>query len=340
MIKLAMIGLGGMGHHHAGILSKMPNVKITGVCDLIEDKAKSVSKITGAPYTLKFRELLAGCDAVWVCTEPFNRVEIVTAAAAAGKHIFTEKPICISPDDADTMIAAAEKAGVTYMLGYVLRYTQPYRIMRDTLASGELGDLVTAWTRRFMPFDMSVARWYGHQETSGGVVLDFGSHDINWLQWLGGPVKNVMCFARQIQPKMDAQEHGLLMMNFANGGAASTEMSWWSHLSESSVGVVGTKGAIIVGRDGAVRKKLDGSDEQVLDVQAATAIDPSGNLGQRDQAGKIARVDNPNETIQQHFFRCVEQGLTPITSARDGRDTLRLYRAAMESARTGKSVEL
>ncbi|MCE5325173.1 MAG: Gfo/Idh/MocA family oxidoreductase [Planctomycetaceae bacterium] len=340
MTKLAMIGCGGMGHYHANVLSKMPNVKITGVCDLIEEKAQSAAKITGAPYTLKFRELLADCDAVWVCTEPFNRVEIVTAAAAAGKHIFTEKPICNTAEGADAMIAAAEKARVTYMLGYVLRYTQPYRIMRDTLAGGELGELVTCWTRRFMPFDMSVARWYGWQDKSGGVVLDFGSHDLNWLQWLGGPVKNVMCFARQIQPQMHAQEHGLVMMNFAGGGAGCTEMSWWSHLSESSVGVVGTKGAMIVGRDGAVRKKLAGADEQVLDVQAATAIDPSGNLGQRDAAGKIARVDNPNETIQQHFFRCIEQGLTPITNARDGRDTLRLYLAAMESARTGKSVEL
>jgi len=98
-------------------------------------------------------------DAVWVCTEPFNRREIVTTAAQAGKHIFTEKPVANTLADADAMIAAAHQAKVKYMLGYCLRFWQPYRLFRDTFMSGELGELTSCWMRRFMPWNPRKMVW-------------------------------------------------------------------------------------------------------------------------------------------------------------------------------------
>lgn len=339
MIELAMIGCGGMGHYHAGVLSKMPGVKITGVCDLIAEKAKDVAAITGAPWTRSFRELLGDCQAVWVCTEPFNRAEIVTAAAEAGKHIFTEKPICIDPAQADAMIAAADRAGVIYMLGYVLRFTQPYRYMRDSFASGQLGELVSVWTRRSFQVDMRAGRWYGHQAQSGGVVLDLASHDLNWMQWIGGPVDGVYCRTSRTHPDLDADEHGQVMLGFAGGGTGHVETSWWPHLGESHVGVIGTTGAIIASRDGTVRRKLEGGEEEKLDLATATAVNLSGELSTSD-GQRIDDLAGRSETIQEHFVRCVEEGLEPCASARDGRRTLAIWEAAMESARTGQSVKV
>jgi len=338
MTKLAMIGCGGMGHHHARVLSKMDNVEIVGVCDLIEDKAKSAAEITGAKWTLDYHELLDDCEAVWVCTEPFNRVDIVTTAAAAGKHIFTEKPVCIDMAEADTMIAAAETAGVIYMLGYVLRFTQPYRIMRDTFVSGQLGELVNIWTRRSFHIDMREARWYGHQETSGGVVLDLGSHDLNWMQWVGGPVASVYCRTSRTHADLDADEHGTVTLGFASGGTGVVDTSWWPYVSESHIGLIGTKGAIIAGRDGQVRKKLEDGEEEVLDVQAATSVNLSGDLTSSD--GKsVDEAAARSETIQEHFLRCVGNRIEPLTPAADGRRTLAIYNAAMESVRTGQSAK-
>ena len=339
MVKIALIGCGGMGQHHAGVLARLPGVQITAVCDLLADKARRAAELTGAPWTQDFRQVLDDCQAVWVCTEPFNRLEIVTAAAAAGKHIFTEKPICIDPIQANAMLAATEAAGVVYMLGYVLRYTQPFRLMHDCFAAGQLGDLVSVWTRRSFQVDMRAGRWYGHQAQSGGVVLDLASHDLNWLQSIGGRVDTVFCRTSRTHPDLDADEHGQVMLGFAGGGTGHVETSWWPHLGESHLGVVGTLGAIVASRDGSVRRRLDGGEEELLDVNAATSVNLSGDLSTSD--GR--RVDDlavPSETIQEHFVRCVEHRLVPTTNGRDGRATLALWEAAMESARSGASVRL
>ncbi|MBM3263356.1 MAG: hypothetical protein FJY97_08020 [candidate division Zixibacteria bacterium] len=76
------------------------------------------------------------------------------------------------------MIETVERTGVIMMIGYVLRFTHPFQILHETFSSGRLGRLVNCWTRRYMPFDTS-QRWYGDQSKSGGVELDFASHDID-----------------------------------------------------------------------------------------------------------------------------------------------------------------
>ena len=340
MIRVGMIGCGGMGRYHAAELVKLANVKVVGACDLIPEKAKALADQIGVGRTCTdFRELLPDIDAVWVCTEPFNRVEIVTTAAKAGKHIFTEKPISRSLADADAMLAATRKAGVKYMLGYCLRFWQPYRLIHDAVASGELGELASCWMRRFMPWNP--ANWYGQQDKSGGVMLDFGSHDVDWLRWVGGDVKTVCGRTFHIRDGIRTDDHGAGVFLFKNGGIATFENSWSSFLGESSLGVIGTKGAIMLGRDGKVRRRIghDGPEE-VVDVEAATAINPEGVVGKRDSKGDIQKVQLRSESIQQHFFRCIEEDIEPLTPAADGRKTLLTVMAIWESARTGKSVEV
>jgi predicted dehydrogenase len=337
MLKLGLIGCGGMGSHHARVFGKMPNVSVAGVCDIVEEKARKVGQDLDTKWCVDYRDLLGDVDAVWVCTEPFNRLEIVTTSAKAGKHVFAEKPICLSLEDADQMIAAAEDANVKFMLGYVLRFRNPYKLMHDTFVSGELGELVTCWTRRFMPADMS-NRWYGWQGKSLGVTLDFGSHDIDWLRWIGGDVQTIFAKTFRVRPTIHADEHGQALMLFKSGGMGTCDVSWSSYLTESSVGIVGTKGAMIVGRDGKVRKKVGDGEEQILDVDSVVSVDPEGNLARAANGGQ--GEINRQETIQEHFIRCVEEDLEPLTAARDGRKTLATILALQESARSGQAVDV
>lgn len=333
MTKIGLIGLGGMGSGHAKTLAGMPSVKVMWVCDLIRKKARAIGTEIGVKHCVDYRKWLDEVDAVWISTEPFNRVDIVTTCAKAGKHIWTEKPIARNLQDADKMIAAARKAKVVYMLGYCLRYWNPYRLIRDTFVSGELGDLVTCWTRRFMPCDMR-GTWYEQDRKSGGVVLDFGSHDIDWLRWIGGDVKMVLGKTFRIRPNVKADEHANMMMIFKKGGNAIIDVSWSSYLSESSIGVIGTKGSMIVGADGKIRKKIgEKSKEQIIESGASVTIDPKGNLG------KDPHASAQGENMYEHFFRCIREGLVPITSAEEGRKTLITCMAVKESGRRGKPVE-
>ncbi len=322
MIKIGIIGCGGMGTHHARTLAGMrPRVEVVGVCDTLKDKADTLGGLLGVPAYQDYHDLLPQIDAAWICTPPAYRLDVVTACAEAGKEIFAEKPLALNLAEADQMVAVAAKAGVRFMIGYVLRYMQPYRYLRDLLDDGQLGRLVNCWTRRYMPADMTT-RWYGDQSQSGGVLLDFGCHDVDMMYWLGGKVKSVFAHFDRVREGMRADEHAQVLMTFQAGGMASVDVSWSSFVRENTLGVTGTQGSVVLDLNNVVRKKLADWDCERLPNPHSEKLGP------------------PQESIQEHFVRCLEQDLQPLTTAEQARDVLAIILAAQESGRTGKSVDL
>ena len=314
MVRVGIIGAGGMGTHHSRVLAKREDASIAAVCDIIEDKARKLADEMSAKPCLDFHDLLDDVDAVWVCTPPYARTEIVTTCARAGKDIFAEKPLA-------------------------LNLAHPYTLLRGALAGGELGTLVTCWTRRHMHF-LPKDAWYGQQDKSGGVALDFGSHDIDWLRWCGGDARIVFGRMQRSFAGIDADMHGQTMMVF-DRGMGTADVCWSSPLMESSLGVVGTEGSITVDRTGTVRKRMIGGEEEVLSQEGAMGIDPGGTIGKKvEGSDEIGAAANHSETIQDHFFRCLREDIEPMVTGRDGRAVLEIILAAQESSRTGKAVDI
>ena len=313
MIKLGVIGCGGMGTHHATTLKSMEGVQLVGVADTIDAKASALADELEVEAYTDFHELLPRVDGVMICTPPFARTEAVVESAAAGKHIFAEKPIALNLEDADRMLEATDQAGVIMMVGYVLRFTHPFQTIYDLFASGELGRLVNCWTRRYMPFDTSEI-WYGDQTKSGGVALDFASHDIDWVRWIGGDVQRVFGRVDRIRPGIRADEHVHALFTFAEG-LGSIDDSWAPGLGHSSIGLVGSAGSVMTGEDGTLRKRLGDGEESVISPE-------------------------PGETIQAHFARCIRDGLTPKITGHDARAVLALVLAIQESSQTGQAVAI
>ena len=339
MVNLGIIGCGGIGNHHAGILAKMTNVRVAVVCDIVEHRAQTLAGKLGCEFVLDYRGVMDKVDAVFICTPPEVRVDVIAAAARAGKQIFCEKPIALNVAEADQIIRIVEPAGVKFMLGYVLRFTQPYKLLHDCFASGELGGLVNCWTRRYMGMDPRKT-WHNWQDKSGGVALDFGSHDIDWLMWVGGTVKTVFAHAARVREGVQSDEHSQSMLVFGKGGMGCADVSWLEAVSESSIGVIGTAGSMSVDRAGTVRRRMWGSKEETVATQGSMSVDPQGKLGARTAEGAIQAVAQETETIQQHFIRCIEQDVPPAVTAEQGRNVLEAVLAINESARTGRAVKL
>jgi len=339
MVKVGIVGCGGIGRHHAKALAEMGNVRVVAVCDVIRQRADRLAEMAKCRAVTDYRELLDDVDAVWICTEPAVRVELISAIAAAGKHIFCEKPIALNIAEADEIIRIVDAAGVKFMLGYVLRFTEPFRLLRKIFATGELGRLVNCWTRRYMVMDPRKT-WHNQQEASGGVALDFGSHDIDWLMWIGGSVKTVFARADRVRYDVHSDEHAQSMLAFAGGGMANCDVSWLDTAGESSIGIIGSEGSIIVDRAGTVRKKMVGEQESQIKIDGAMSVKPDGDFekvrSESDGEMSIAAT----ETIQEHFVRCIEEDIPPSVTARAGRDVLRTVLAINESARTGKAVNV
>jgi len=324
MLRVGIVGCGNRGTGHAGKLKAMPGVELVGVCDLIRERAEALAAAHGVRAVDDVRHLLADVDAIWDATRPWERCEVAEAAAAAGKHVFSEKPIALDLATADRYIAAVERAGVTNAFCYTLHFWHPYRLAKALSARGDLGRLVNVWTRRYKTVDMRPL-WYGDQSLSGGVMLDFQSHDLDMLLWFGGEPRSVFAHVDRLREGSRADEHSQVMVLF-DEGMGSSDCSWAAQVTTTSFGVVGTAGCLLADPSGQVHIKLDGREP--LELAAGAPLPAELGLEIRD------------ETCEQHFVRCLAEGREPLVTARRARAVLRLVLAAQESARTGASVSL
>nr|MDD6335358.1 Gfo/Idh/MocA family oxidoreductase [bacterium] len=328
-IKLFIIGCGDIayGTHapHLKALADAGDIQVIGCCDLIPERARAMAEIFDAPWCVDYHDMLEGCDAVWVCTEAYRRRPIIEAAAALGKHIFAEKPLALNLEDGRAMVEAARKAGVIYMTGYCLRFFPGFRQVRDVVASGVLGDIVHVTDIRIVDTDKTGV-WYGQVELSGGTITDFGSHDIDFMRFLGGNFTQAYATKARVRDTVTIEEFSAATLKFASGASATFETSWCTPLSTTFVGVQGTRGNLVY--DGkTIRYKLLDSGETVT-YQKGEAIpgvpeDPAILHG---------------ETIQQHFVRCIKTGLKPLTDAGEAYETLKTIVAIRKSAAQGCAV--
>ncbi len=183
-VRIGLIGCGRIGRMHAGIVAgDVPGFALTAVADAVPAAAEGVGAATGA-RVLSIGELLAAddIDGVAICSSTDTHVDLVVAAAEAGKAIFCEKPVSLDLDQVDRAVAAVKAAGVPFMIGFNRRFDPGHKSVRDAVAEGEVGDLhVLRITSRdpAPPPPEYVA-------VSGGIFLDMVIHDFDMAAYVVG----------------------------------------------------------------------------------------------------------------------------------------------------------
>ncbi len=140
--------------------------------------------------TLDYRELLdrKDIDAIAVMSPDFTHEQYVCDAFAAGKHVFTEKPMAITTEGCDRMLRAWVDSGKQFMIGFNMRYMNIFRVMKDAIDAGSIGEPKAVWVRHFVG---PGGNWYYHDwhassRNSTGLLLQKASHDIDMIHWLTG----------------------------------------------------------------------------------------------------------------------------------------------------------
>ena len=191
-IRIGVIGVRGRGgiaaHWHQ---PDGRSVVVAGmdVSDLALAQFKDAVN-ADASVTKDADELLArdDIDAVCVTCPEFMHEEYVLKAFAAGKHVFCEKPMAITPDGCDRMLQAWQDSGKQFMIGFNMRYMNIFRVMKDVVDSGAIGELRVVWCRHFVGHG---GRWYYHDwhansKNTTGLLLQKASHDIDMIHWITG----------------------------------------------------------------------------------------------------------------------------------------------------------
>ena len=237
-VRIGLVGAGLIGGVHSaalqGIAAAWPErVELTAVADPRRESREQFVAAYG--YRQAFTnaaDLLdhAEVDAVFVCTPTAFHAEVVQAAAAAGAHIFCEKPLAMSLDQAREMLDAVQRAGVKTQIGLVLRFSPVYTVMRELLHTSGAGDPIAVLFRDDQCFPirgMHHAAWRKDRSlTAGGTLIEHGVHDLDLLTWLFGPMARLRAWEQNRTGHPGVEDYMAVEIEFDCGLRAQLVNLW------------------------------------------------------------------------------------------------------------------
>lgn len=193
LLKIAVVGAGGMGTVHISNYAHIPGCKVTAVCDLTETgQAKAVE--IGAKAYSDIETMLSSedVDIVDICTPSFMHKEQAMAALAAGYNVICEKPAALSKADAQEMFDLARGKGVRLFIGHVLQYAPETKVLRELIESGEYGKPLDALFLRLSACPRWIKNgWLFDKAKSGLLPFDLHIHDLDLIVSLFGAPETV-----------------------------------------------------------------------------------------------------------------------------------------------------
>jgi myo-inositol 2-dehydrogenase/D-chiro-inositol 1-dehydrogenase len=227
--RIGLIGAGGVAARHARVLSALPDVRISGITDVLPEAADRLAGQHGAPVRATVGDLLAdGPDAVYVCVPPFAHGDAERAVLAAGLPMFVEKPIAMNHGIASEVAALVESAGTLTAVGHHWRYLPVVEKARQVLAGRPVRLVTGSWLDKVPP-----VAWWPIGGRSGGPVVEQAAHVLDLSRYLAGEVDEVFAYGNGTPPPVDGADVDgatTAVLRFASGAvgnlAATCVLGW------------------------------------------------------------------------------------------------------------------
>ena len=209
-VGFAVFGYGFMATAHIEALQALEGARVVVVCGPRLDRAQEVADAHGVPFATTSADealRLSGVDAVVIDTPDAFHHDLVIAAAAAGKHVFCEKPLATNLEDGVAMADAVRRAGVRSMMGFSTRFSPLTIAIRDAIAAGAIGRPFHVHAQSFSAGLLAAQprwSWRTDKARSGtGVIGDIGAHALDTCQFLLGPITAVASSLHTCIPELE-----------------------------------------------------------------------------------------------------------------------------------------
>ena len=339
-VKVGLIGTGFVGDIHAAAFKMVPDAELIAAASPTPGKAKAFAAERGIPNAFEdYRELLALKDVDMVTLALPNDLHAQAAvdAAAAGKHVICEKPLCRTLAEADRMIDTCRAAGVLLMYAEELCFAPKYARAKRLVDEGGLGDvfLVKQSEEHFGPH----MPWFWDVERSGGgVLLDMGCHSVEYARWVFGKpaVKSVFASlgTHVHADKTRGEDHSLCIVEYEGGQVGLAENSWAKQGGvDDQCEIYGSGGftrADLLRGSSLLTYSESGYGYAVEKAAATTGYTFT-------MFEEVWNYGFPQEMA--HFVRCVQGKEEPVETGEDGREVLKILCAAYASAGTGRRID-
>lgn len=266
----------------------------------------------------------ASADAFLIATPHHLHAPIYLDLAASGKPVLIEKPLALTLEEADRMIAARDKAKSLLMVGYVNRYRPGPRALKAAIEAGKIGEPLFCEASQFCNVEGYVTGWLAKKATlGGGVFFSSSGHILDLVMWLNGPIERIKLETARYRIAMEGEDTAFAIVRFQNGRLATCRESWCAQGGApwQTLRVFGTNGSLLMTY--APRGTLLEGEKVDWDTKLTRHRDnqPDETLlthtGPFDFTGQL-----------EHFLDCIEHNRQPLTTAESARAILAATRAA------------
>ena len=323
----------------APAINAAPDANLIAVYSRDPAQAEAFAQKHGAQTAYDSMESLlkdSRVDAVFLCSPNSLHAQHALLAADAGKHVFSEKPMATTLEDAVAMVRRCRERGVTLGTGYNLRTHPGHILAREAIRQGALGNLTLAQGQwgfgvrgdTAPPPRTGRRQWWEDPELIGGAaaLMGTGVHVVDLLRFLlGQEVTEVAALTDGQTAERPLERMASVTLRFEDGALATVCCGRLLPDSKNDFAIYGTKGRI-TGR-ATLWESRQGRVEVVSDTVNEIAVYPADYLG-----NFIAEIED--------FQRAVEQGREPVASGLDGLRVVEVTLAMIESAKTGRAVKI
>ncbi len=360
---MGLIGTGNIGKIHlTGLASikeaRLLNLEITALCDIDAETLASTAELFEVPNIYEdYLNLIhsPNVDVVYVCTPTNKHIDMVKAAAKAGKQIFCEKPLAHSCPQATEMLGVVMDANVKSVAGLVLRYDQFLLYAKQLIETHEFGQPMLAHIRDDQRFPIDYiyySKWRGvKSQAGGGTLIEHSIHDIDVLRWFFGDVEEVYAKINHFSGK-EVEDHASLIMTHKNGAVSTLDSIWhWvDRPNERSIEFFFEKGYLGIRLESGKRYlEYQLLDEQPIRIWQEKADDAlleylglhsKNNLSQDAIEALTSVGPERYAALSYAFLSSLETDVTPSPSFKDAVAAHGIVDAAYESANKNRPVSI
>src|SRR5213592_3577415 len=303
-VRLGVVGVGIMGSNHARVLADLSGVKVVGIADPGASHRGLLAQIVGCEVCDDVEDLLKlGIDAAVIAAPTHLHHDIALTCIKRGVHVLVEKPIASNIEEGRAIVAAAERAGITLMVGHVERFNPAVQVIKDAI-KGE--DILSIAITRVGPFPPRMS--------NVGVVIDLAVHDIDLIRWFTD--SDIVEVQSQLSNAMAEREDiALLQFRTASGVLAHINTNWLTPFKARNV-TVATRGKYLTG------------DLLTRQVTECFGFQPDGAYSMRHLS---VGHDEPLRAELMAFVHAVRTGGAPAVTGEEGVASLEIATRCLES---------
>ncbi len=333
---VGIVGAGTIGAVHAAVLDELEEARLVAVTSAREATGRKLAQRHGAKWHAELEGLLLrpDVDVVLICTPSGLHPDQAVAAARAGKHVITEKPMAITLEGADQMIHVCREAGVTLSVIFQYRFNRDALRLKRAVEIGVLGRPVMGnafvhWHRTQAYYGES-GGWRGTWALDGGgALMNQSIHAVDLLQWILGPVESICGYAETLAHDIEAEDTASAALRFVSGALGTVQGTTSAHRdSPLRIEIRGTEGSATL-EGSRLTVWEPGREEEVLSPRDLEVL-PESRANESLGAAHRRQLEE--------IFAALREGREPPIPGEEARKAVEIVLGIYRSAASGERV--